>query len=152
MNHSIKFIYFDIGDTLVADANSEIVMKVLNVSEDIFKKAFNASRLDMQKGILTPLDFLKSLNKQLNMSLEEGINRWDKALASLNAIESMHKLVKDLRSKYKIGLLTNIFKGHFGTSRKVPAFFFVLPQSPLVNIHECIVYFFSTQKSTYGCA
>lgn len=111
--NNIKFIYFDIGDTLVAESNSKLVMRALNIREEIFRKAFSAARKDMQEGILTPLDFLKSLNKELDMSFKEAVNKWNKALESLLIIEPMHELASDLRKKYKIGLITNIFKGHF---------------------------------------
>lgn len=112
MNHSLKFIYIDIGDTLFVD-NAELVGDALGVPKEIFRSALNENRLAMYRGILSPLEFVNNLRNKLNVEPKEAIKKWDMALRNFSNIEPMHQLVKDLKEKYKIGLLTNIFKGHF---------------------------------------
>lgn len=122
MNHGIKFIYLDIGDTLLVDSADSVGMS-LGIKKEIFGKALNANRLALYKGILSPLDFVNNLRSKLNISPNEAIGKWDMALRNFSKIEIMHKLAKDLKEKYKIGLLTNIFLGHFETlydSGKIP--------------------------------
>lgn len=122
MNHGIKFIYLDIGDTLFVD-NAELVGNALGVPKEIFRKALNTNRLALYKGILSPLDFVDKLRNKLNISPKGAIKKWDMALKNFSPIEPMHKLAEDLKKKYKIGLLTNIFLGHFEifyNSGKIP--------------------------------
>lgn len=112
MNPSIKFIYIDIGDTIFVD-NAELVGNALGVQKEIFRKALNENRLALYKGILSPLEFVGNLRNKLNISPKEAIKKWDMALSNFSPIEPMHKLAEDLKEKYKVGLLTNIFLGHF---------------------------------------
>ena len=112
MNPSIKFIYIDIGDTLFVD-NAELVGNALGVPKEIFRKALNENRLALYKGILSPLEFVSNLRNKLNISPKDAIKKWDMALSNFSPIEPMHKLAEDLKKKYKVGLLTNIFLGHF---------------------------------------
>ncbi|MDO8583499.1 MAG: HAD hydrolase-like protein [bacterium] len=113
MNPSIKFVYLDIGDTLVAKAKPSLVMKALGLKEEVFKNAYQKFRVNMHKGKSSPSDFIESLKDDLIMPKEDALKKWNAALKNLAVIEPMHKLVKDLKIKYKIGLLTNIFPGHF---------------------------------------
>src|SRR3989344_8282528 len=122
MNHGVKFVYLDIGDTLLVDS-ADFVGTSLGIKKEIFGKALDANRLPLYKGILSPLDFVNNLRSKLNISPQEAIEKWDMALSNFSKIEPMHKLAKDLKEKYRIGLLTNIFKGHFETlydSGKIP--------------------------------
>lgn len=112
MNPSIKFIYLDIGDTLLVD-NGELIGESLGIEKEIFRKALNINRLSLYKGRLSPLNFVNKLGDKLNISPKEAIKKWDMALSNFSTIEPMHELAKDLKEKYKIGLLTNMFLGHF---------------------------------------
>lgn len=112
MHPSIKFIYLDIGDTLLVD-NGELIGESLGIEKEIFRKALNINRLSLYEGRLSPLDFVNKLRDKLNISPKEAIKKWDGVLSNFSRIEPMHKLAKDLKEKYKIGLLTNMFLGHF---------------------------------------
>lgn len=113
MNHSIKFVYFDIGDTLVAEVNAATIMNAIGLKEKIFREAYIKHNKDMSKGKLNPSDFIEGLKNNLHISQEEAFEKWNTASKNLAIIEPMHQLAKDLKAKYKIGLLSNIYKGHF---------------------------------------
>lgn len=113
MNHSIQFVYFDIGETLVADLNIELLMNALSIEEKIFRKTYEMCRKDMYTGVLTPFGFLKRLKNNLHVSEKDAFDKWNTALKTLSIVKPMHKLLKDLKKKYKIGLLSNIYRGHF---------------------------------------
>lgn len=88
-------------------------MKALGVKEKVFGSAYQKFRTNMHRGKSSPSDFIESIKGNLTMSPKDAIEKWNLALTSLPIIESMHQLVKDLKTKYKVGLLTNIFPGHF---------------------------------------
>lgn len=149
MNHSAKFIYLDIGDTLVAEANASLVMNALKLKEEIFRNSYQKFRTNMYKGKSSPSDFVENIKSNLNISPQEALEKWNSALISLSIIKPMHQLVKDLKGQYKIGILSNIFLGHF-------ELFYNAGKIPNIHydsiIRSCDIGFAKPEKEIYKIA
>ncbi len=149
VNHSVKFIYLDIGDTLIAEVDMGLVAKALNLGKKVLMNDYQKYRMHMYKGTSTPSDFVESIKDKLSMSKKDAIDKWNKALKNLRVIKPMQKLVRDLSVKYKIGLLTNIYKGHF-------EIFYNAGKIPHISydavIKSCDVGFAKPEKEIYEIA
>jgi HAD superfamily hydrolase (TIGR01549 family) len=120
-----KYIYCDIGDTLIAHFSSEKVRRILGEDFD----AYNAFRqpydhdLFTGKILLTELltDFFHSIQKDRDVSSIE--SQWQEIVMSLDIIVPMTQLVEELARRYPVGILSNMYRGHSAL---------VLPKLPLV--------------------
>jgi len=108
----IKFIYFDIGGVLI-DWSKVFENAALKFNLDIedIGKVFDENHDAITKGSLTPKQLWEKCIQRYNLKNAEDYDFLDSWVSDYKSIEEMHKLVVKIVPKYKIGLLSNIYKG-----------------------------------------
>ena len=105
----IKFIYFDIGG-VIADyiAAFKKLSQRLNVPEQTFIDLFHQHVDQIDRGSMTWTEFEKIAYQELKIEkkLEKPLCHYFTSYFS--AITPTHQLIKEIKDKYQIGILSNI--------------------------------------------
>ncbi len=109
---SIQFIYFDIGGVLVdyAKAFATAASKFNLEIEDI-GKVFDENVERYTKGYLSAQDLWDTCIQKYNLKNVQSFDFLDSWVSDYQPIQVMHDLIQKLQFKFKIGLLSNIYKG-----------------------------------------
>jgi len=110
----IKFIYFDIGGVLNdwSDYFKDATKK-FNIPYDEFKKLWLKDDFadDMTRGKITPFDLWKEAIEKFNLINADDFNFLESWIGDHRPRKQVHELVYKLSKKYRIGLLSNLYKG-----------------------------------------
>lgn len=110
----IKFIYFDIGGVMAdTDDYFKGATKKFGINLDEFIKFWEGdnNRNKLTRGIITPQEFWKSAIKKFNLKETENFNFVESWMDDYKPIIEVHSLAQELSKKYKIGLISNLYKG-----------------------------------------
>lgn len=107
-----RFIYFDVGNTLVDCSNYfKTATTKFSLKADDLKKVFNENLDPITKGFLTPQQFWEKCIERYNIQNAHSYNFLESWVSDYEPITEMHEVIIKLKSKYHIGLLSNIYKG-----------------------------------------
>jgi putative hydrolase of the HAD superfamily len=110
--NNISFIYFDVGSVLIDWQNVfATAAETHNLSVDEIGSVFDENADDLTKGIMSPATFWQEVIKKYhvtNASHYDFLTSW---VADYKPIAPTHALIHDIKQKYNIGLLSNIYKG-----------------------------------------
>lgn len=106
------FIYFDVGNTLVDCSNyfSTAATK-FNLKIDDLKKVFNDNIDPVTKGLIDAQQFWEKCIQRYNIKNTSDYNFLESWVSDYEPITEMHEVIIKLKSKYRVGLLSNIYKG-----------------------------------------
>lgn len=117
MNQKLNAVIFDLGkvvfDYAFSNAYNFWSLKSSKSTEEIRSKfKFGNDFEDFESGLISALDFYKSVNRNLetNLSYEEFCIGWNSIY--LNEYTGISKVLNDLKNKYKIVALTNTNELH----------------------------------------
>jgi putative hydrolase of the HAD superfamily len=106
------FIYFDIGNTLVdCTYYFKTATKKFHLKEGDMKQVFNEYIEPVTTGQMDAQQFWKLCIQRYNIHNAENYNFLESWVSDYEPITEMHEVVNKLKSKYRIGLLSNIYKG-----------------------------------------
>jgi HAD superfamily hydrolase (TIGR01509 family) len=106
------FIYFDVGNTLVDCSNYfKTATTRFNLKADDIKKIFNENHDPVTKGFLTPQQFWEKCIQRYNIKNAQDYDFLESWVSDYEPIAEMHEVILKLKSKYHVGLLSNIYKG-----------------------------------------
>lgn len=113
----IKFIYFDVGGVAVLDFSKtnkwEELLDDLGVkgsSRKAFSELFAKYELEVCTGL--KLDaFIRVAKSQLNIEFPATYSMVSDFVSRFSANHQLVNIIKDLRGKYRLGLLTNMYPG-----------------------------------------
>ncbi len=118
MDMPIKFIYLDVGEVIVKGATSkQLAEKNLGVSYEAFNKVYEKYSTSAYKGKITPEELVSIYRRELEGVKINPLSFWHNWLESLSPMEEIHTLIHQLVNKYKLGILTNSYKGLLGQIR-----------------------------------
>lgn len=108
----IKFIYFDVGGTLLDWSKVfEGAAKKFNLNLEDIGRVFDENHDDITKGVMSAEDFWDKCIKKYNLKNASDYDFLDSWVSDYQPIKEMHELIFKIQPKYKIGLLSNIYKG-----------------------------------------
>lgn len=107
-----KFIYFDVGNTLIdcSTAFHNAALKFNLTAEDI-GSVFDENHDEITKGTMSSQEFWEKCIQKFNLQRDENFNFLESWVSDYKPIYPMHNLLYKIRSQYRIGLLSNIYKG-----------------------------------------
>ncbi len=110
--NNISFIYFDVGSVLIDWQNVfTTAAQYHQLTVDEIGSVFDENADDLTKGIMSPASFWQEVIKKYhikNASHYDFLSSW---VADYKPIAPTHALIHDIKHKYNIGLLSNIYKG-----------------------------------------
>jgi HAD superfamily hydrolase (TIGR01509 family) len=108
----IKFVYFDVGSVLIDWQNVfTTAAQHHKLTVDEIGSVFDENSEDITKGIMSPANLWQEVIKKYhvkNASHYDFLTSW---VADYKPIAPTHALIHDIKHDYKIGLLSNIYKG-----------------------------------------
>src|SRR3989338_616860 len=110
----IKFIYFDIGGVLLDWYDSfKTATKEFNIPYDEFKKLWLRKDFvdDMTRGKIVPQDLWKEAIKKFNLKNVDAFDFLSSWVGDYRPRKDVHKAVYQFSKKYRIGLISNLYKG-----------------------------------------
>lgn len=106
------FIYFDVGNTLVDCSNYFLTAATkFNLKIDDLKKVFNENIDPVTKGHLDSEQFWKKCIERYDIKSADNYNFLESWVSDYEPIREMHEVIIKLKAKYRVGLLSNIYKG-----------------------------------------
>jgi len=110
----IKFIYFDIGGVLLDWYDSfKTATEEFNIPFKEFNKLWLDEKMvdDMTRGKITPQDLWNKAITKFKLKDAETFNFVESWMQDYKPRLEVHKLVYELEPRYKIGLISNLYKG-----------------------------------------
>lgn len=108
----VKFIYFDIGGVLCdTDDYFKTATEKFNIPLEEFLKLWIELKDDLTKGKLSADDLWKSAIKRFNSKNAETYNFLESWMGDYQPRPEVHKLAWHVANKYKVGLISNLYKG-----------------------------------------
>ena len=108
----IKFIYFDVGGVLLDWSKVfEGAAKKFSVDPEDIGEVFDENHDDITKGIMSAKDLWNKCIQKYGLKNASNFDFLDSWVSDYQPIKEIHKLIKKIAPKYKIGLLSNIYKG-----------------------------------------
>ncbi|HBC72940.1 MAG: hypothetical protein UX91_C0006G0133 [Candidatus Amesbacteria bacterium GW2011_GWB1_47_19] len=112
MVKQIKFIYFDVGGVLLDWTKVfQTAASKFNITVDDIGDVFDENHDPITEGFLDAKDFWGKCIQRYdlkNASDYDFLNSW---VSDYQPINEIHDLIFRVKSKYKIGMLSNIYKG-----------------------------------------
>lgn len=109
---SSRFIYFDVGNTLVDCSNYfKTATTKFHLKADDIKTVFNENIDSVTTGFLDPQQFWEKCIQRYDIQNAHDYNFLESWVSDYKPITEMHEFIIKLKSKYHIGLLSNIYKG-----------------------------------------
>ncbi len=113
---NIKFIYFDAGDVLFFGLTDDTLwvnfLAEINITEDLltkFNNLYDNYEPLFNVGAISVLEFQKIVEKELNYKFPQNYDLQEEMIKKFKPNYDMHKFVKTIAKKYRIGLLTNMY-------------------------------------------
>jgi epoxide hydrolase-like predicted phosphatase len=107
-----KFIYFDIGGTLLDYSKVfETPSKGFNLKVGDIDKVFSDNHVLITKGRMTPQQFWEECVKRYDLKNALDYNFLDAWVSDYRPINELHNLVYSIQTKYRLGLMSNIYVG-----------------------------------------
>lgn len=108
----IKFIFFDIGGVLIDWRNAfKTVSAKFKIPFAEFINEWNIYNDRITRGKITPQEFWNHVKADLKIKEGKNFDFLDNWVSDYKPILEMHRFVYELSNTYKIGLLTNLYKG-----------------------------------------
>ena len=108
----IKFVYFDVGGVLIDYSQYFVTAcKKYNLDNQLLKAYFLSLENDMTKGILRPEEFWKKCTEYFNIEHDQQFNFTDSWISDYKSIKPTYDFIYQIKERYKIGLITNIYHG-----------------------------------------
>ena len=108
----IKFIYFDVGGVLLDWSKVfEGAANKFNLDPEDIGRVFEKKHDDITKGVMSANDFWNKCVQKYGLKNASNFDFLDSWVSDYQPIKEIHKLIKKIAPKYKIGLLSNIYKG-----------------------------------------
>lgn len=112
MSNDKLFIYFDVGGTLVdCEKAFETAASRFNLTADDIGKVFDENDEQITKGFITPQQLWGRCIKKYHIPNADNYDFLESWISDYKPIQETHNLVHKIKSSYKIGLLSNIYKG-----------------------------------------
>ncbi len=112
MNNLPKLVLFDIGDVLIDYSKSfETASKEQGVSREYFDNGFDKYDIDITRGHITPNDLYARVIEENKLDIDPQYDFLQSWIRDYQSIEPTYKFLKEISDSYKIGLLSNIYKG-----------------------------------------
>lgn len=106
------FIYFDVGNTLVDCSNYfKTATTKFHLKVDDMKKIFNKNIDAVTKGVLDPQQFWEKCIQRYDIQNAHDYNFLESWVSDYEPITEMYEVIIKLKSTYRVGLLSNIYKG-----------------------------------------
>ena len=106
------FIYFDIGNTLVDCSNYfKTAATKFNLKVEDIKKVFDENLEAVTKGFIDPQQFWELCIERYAIQNAHDYNFLESWVSDYEPILEMHEALVKLKSKYHVGILSNIYKG-----------------------------------------
>lgn len=126
----VKAIIFDLGNVLIDFDHTIAAKKISRFTDKTWQEIFNLffdSALTglFEEGKISPENFFREVKKMLDLKLDyaEFVPIWNDIFFLTEKNRIIYNLVKGLKRKYKIALLSNINILHFGyLKEKFPVF------------------------------
>lgn len=113
MKNTIKFIYFDMGGVLFKWRNALVnLANYCNTPYEKIWEVFEKYDNEFCRGKISQAQYWQLYKKELEIDVEMK-NYMEWWTDQFVIIPETHELLIELSKKYKIGLLTNIYKGAF---------------------------------------
>ncbi len=112
VNNKKLFIYFDVGGVLVDWSKAfETAASRFDLTVDDIGKVFDENNLKITKGFITPQQLWERCIKKYNIPNAHNYDFLESWVSDYKPIQEIHSFVHKIKSTYKIGLLSNIYKG-----------------------------------------
>lgn len=112
----VKFIYLDIGGVVILDFSQTnklhelaCAIGVTANNFDAFKKLFAQFEPSICIGKRNLFDFTKKAKELLNLDIQDNHDMLGEFVNRFEKNQSIHNALNKLRSKFKLGLLTNMY-------------------------------------------
>lgn len=107
-----RFIYFDVGGTLLDWSNVfKTAASKFNITPEDIGKIFDENHDPITKGLLTTKKFWEKCIQKYNLKNADTFNFLESWVSDYQPIVEMHELINKIKSRYSIGLLSNIYEG-----------------------------------------
>ena len=107
----ISYIYFDVGGVLLDWSRVfEGAATKYNLDPEDIGKVFDQNHDDITKGVLSAKGFWDKCIQKYNLKNASDFDFLDSWVSDYSPIKEIHNLIKKITPKYKIGLLSNIYK------------------------------------------
>lgn len=114
MDSTIKFIYLDLGGVLF---NWELyftnVSKAFHLERPQIGALYIKYNEGIMKGTISPQKFWELCQKELSIRNVKNFDFLENWVNDYQPILEMHKLASALNRKYKIGIISNLYKGMY---------------------------------------
>ncbi|KKQ24227.1 MAG: Haloacid dehalogenase [Candidatus Roizmanbacteria bacterium GW2011_GWC2_37_13] len=109
----IKFIYFDIGGVMNDWSDSfRTVTSKFKINFEEFNKLWSGKIWDdITRGKISPQDVWKLAIKKFGLKNADNYNFVESWMGDYRPRLEVHELARQLSKKYKIGLISNLYKG-----------------------------------------
>lgn len=108
----ISFIYFDVGGTLLDWSRVfEGAAKKFNLDPEDIGRVFDENHDDITRGIMSAKDLWNKCIQRYGLKNASEYDFLDSWVSDYEPIKEIHELISKVTPKYKIGLLSNIYKG-----------------------------------------
>jgi putative hydrolase of the HAD superfamily len=110
--NTIRFIYFDVGGVLIdwSKAYETAASKFHVKAKEIFR-VFDENEEQITKGFLSPQQLWEKYIQKYGIENAHTYNFVESWVSDYRPIHQMHEIINTFKSTYKIGLLSNIYKG-----------------------------------------
>ena len=110
--NTIQFIYFDVGNTLVDCSDYFKAAAVqFHLKVDDINKIFNENIDPVTKGFLYPQQFWEKCIQRYGIQNARDYNFLESWVSDYQPIHETHECLTRLKQRYRVGLLSNIYKG-----------------------------------------
>lgn len=110
--NKIEFIYFDVGGVLIDWSNVfKTASDKFNLTVNDIDTTFEENNEEITKGLMNPKEFWERCIEKYNISDAESYDFLNSWVSDYRPISQTHELINRLKTNYKIGLLSNIYKG-----------------------------------------
>lgn len=132
--NNIQFIYFDVGEVLIAGAHSKDIARILNIPYEQFHPVFKKHKEDALKGRITSDQLLAKLQQELPIdpSLKNYPSLWVK---SIRPLYETQQFLSELEGRYSLGMLTNM-SSHLIDTLSTSNLLSLSPFSSIIQSHE----------------
>jgi epoxide hydrolase-like predicted phosphatase len=110
--NSKYFIYFDVGGTLLdyTDVFKSVATK-FDLTVDQVGDVFDEHMEPITKGLMDAKDFWEKCIQKYDLKNAKDYDFLESWVADYKPIKETHDILHKVKSKYKVGLLSNIYKG-----------------------------------------
>lgn len=108
----LKFIYFDVGGVLIDWKNAfKTVTDKFQIPFNKFIIEWNIYDDRITRGLITPQEFWNLVRKDLNITEGNDFNFLENWIADYKSVRETNDLIINLKKNFKVGILSNIYKG-----------------------------------------